>query len=104
MLALLGEEYGDEDYALMNWLWPSFLDIAVAMRLEEAVPLLMDRLADETYAAVLELARAALQRIGGDVVAREIDARWQTANNVAFRREAAHVLYHVRSDLCVSIV
>lgn len=100
VLALLEEEYGDEDFALMNWLWPQFANLAVAMRLEEAVPLLMDRMADETSAAVSELARGALQRIGGDLVVREIDARWGAANNVAFRREAANVLYHVRSDLC----
>ena len=69
--ALLDEQYGDEDFDLMNWLWPQFADLAVAMRPKEAVPLLMDRMADETYAAVSELARGALQRIGGDVVARE---------------------------------
>ena len=100
VLALLDGQFGDEDCTLMNWLWPQFADLAVAMRLEEAVPLLMKHLGDETYAALSELARGALQRIGGDLVVREIDARWRDANNVAFRREAANILYHVRSDLC----
>ena len=42
VLALLDKQYGDEDPALMQWLWPHVADLAVEMRLEEAVPLLMD--------------------------------------------------------------
>ncbi|MGO9110512.1 MAG: hypothetical protein ACLP9L_14920 [Thermoguttaceae bacterium] len=100
VLALLDEQYGDEDFTLMNWLWPQFADLAAEMRLEEAVPLLMKHLGNEIYSALSELSRGAVQRIGGELVVREIDARWRAANNVAFRREAANVLYHVRSDLC----
>ena len=45
VLALLDKQYGDEDPALMKWLWPRVADLAAEMRLEEAVPLLMDYMA-----------------------------------------------------------
>ena len=75
-LALLDGQYGDEDPALMNWLRPCFVDLAGEMQLEEAVPLLMDYVGDEADDNMADSAATALQRIGGDVVVREIDARW----------------------------
>ena len=75
MLALLDGKYGDEDPAVMDWLRPCFVDIAGEMQLEDAVPLLMDYVGHETDLNMADAADRALQRIGGDVVVREIDAR-----------------------------
>jgi hypothetical protein len=70
------------------------------MRLEQAVPLLLDYLGDETDLDMADSAATALRRIGGEAVVREIDARWWQGD-VAFRRSAACILDHLRGDLCV---
>jgi len=125
VLSLLDGQYGDEDPALMNWLRPCFVDLAGEMRLEEAVPLLMEyvgepmvriifhkpsetpkRFHGRTCGDMSDSAGRALQRIGSDVVVREIDARWWHADSfefdrTEFRRAAAAILDHVRGDFCI---
>ena len=101
VLALLEGQYGDEDPAVMNWLRPCFADLAGEIRLQEAVPLLMGYLGDEADLNMADSAEGALQRIGGDIVVREIDARWWHCDNIEFRRSAACLLDHVRGDLCI---
>jgi hypothetical protein len=100
VLALLEGRYGDEDDALMTWLRPYFADVAGAMRLVAAVPLLMDYMSDEADLNMSDSAATALQRIGGNAVVSEIDARWWHAGE-EFRRSAACILDHLRGDLCV---
>jgi hypothetical protein len=119
VLALLEGQYGEEDPAVMDWLRPCFADLAGEMRLAEAVPLLMDYLGTSDFnisfqgddtaepprgpssVDMADSAGGALQRIGGDLVVREIDARWWHCDNIEFRRSAACLLDHVRGDLCV---
>ncbi len=101
VLALLEGQYGDEDPAMMDWLRPCFADLAGEMRLEEAVPLLMEHLGDEADINMADSAGGALQRIGGDIVVREIDARWWHCESIEFRRSAACLLDHVRGDFCI---
>ena len=106
VLALLKGQYGHEDPELMDWLRPCFVDLAGVMRLEEAVPLLMEFVGDEADLNMADSAANALQRIGGDAVVREIDARWHVADgddaeDIEFRRSAACLLDHVRGDFCV---
>jgi hypothetical protein len=98
VLTLLEGEWGDDEE--MNWLRPCFADLAGEMRLEEAVPLLMDCLGSEADLNMSDSATTALQRIGGDVVVREIDARWWEADD-EFRRSAGCILDHLRGDLCI---
>jgi hypothetical protein len=42
-----------------------------------------------------------LLRIGGDVVVRNIDARWQYCEDIEFRRAAACILGHIRGEFCI---
>jgi hypothetical protein len=88
--------YGDEDPGVMCWLRPWLVALAGEMRLVDAVPLLTNFLDSNLSTR----ASQALQRIGGDVVVREIDARWWHAS-IDFRRIAANLLNHLRGDSCV---
>ena len=100
VLRLLEGRYDDEDPAVMDWLWPCFVDLAGEMRLEEGVPLLVDHLDDDDL-NLLDSVHKALERVGGDVVVREINARWWNAEDIEFRRSAACILDCVRGDLCI---
>jgi len=125
VLCLLDGQYGDEDPALMNWLRPRFADLAGEMRLTGAVPLLMEYVGEPGFkivfhklfdkadslqglscAGMSDSAVAALQRIGGDEVVKEIDTRWWHAdsfefNRTEFRRSAGCLLGHIRGDYCI---
>jgi hypothetical protein len=101
VLGLLDGKYGDEDPAVMEWLRPCFVDIAGEMELEDAVPLLMDYVGHESDLNMADAADRALQRIGGDVVVRNIDAHWQYCENIEFRRAAACILGHIRGDFSI---
>lgn len=101
VLAWLQGQYGDEDPGVMEWLQPCFVDIAAKMRLEEAVPLLLDYVGHETDLSMADSADRALPKIGGDLVVRQIDARWRHTDNIEFHRAAACILDHVRGDFCI---
>jgi hypothetical protein len=120
VLSLLNGQYSDEDPILMDWLRPCFVDLAGEMRLEDAVPLLMEYVGEPAVKIVFhksfetakslqgpsctemsDSAAEALQRIGGDVVVRNIDARWQYCENIEFRRAAACILGHIRGDFSI---
>ena len=97
VLALLEKHSGDEPG---KWLRYSLVELAGEMRLEAAVPLLMRHVGNASDPGMAEWAAAALQRIGGNVVVREIDARWWDSGP-EFRRAAAAVLDRIRGELCV---
>jgi hypothetical protein len=98
LLRLLAGEYEDEDEALMEWARPSLIDVVGMMRLEDAVPLLLDMFEDDDL-SLADSAATALERIGGDTVVREIDAKWWETEG-DFREGAACILSRVRGDLC----
>ncbi len=97
VLSLLEGQGGDDDPCVNCWLQPSFMDLAAAMRLTEAVPPLMDHL-NKIHGCS---AGQALARIGGNVVLREIDARWRRRRNGQFRRAAVEILQRLRGDDCI---
>ncbi len=96
VLELLQDRYGGEDPCLICWLRSSFVDLAGAMRLTEAVPLLMDLLDKDLSGN----AQIALTRIGGEAVLRAIDARWWRGGP-EFRSVAADMLVLLRGDYCI---
>jgi hypothetical protein len=99
VLALLRGQYQDENIDLLEWLKPFIMDVAGVMRLETAIPLLVDYLDDKDN-DLMDSATTALERIGTDAVVQAIDFRWWDADE-EFRSSAACLLDHIRGDLCV---
>lgn len=100
VLAWLDGQYGNECPGLMHWLRPCFAELAGELRLEEAVPRLLDCQRAGVDLNTSHSADNALRRIGGDVVAWHIAARWRD-EDLEFRRNAACILGQVRGDFCV---
>ena len=96
VLSLLAGQCGGEDPCLMCWLRAWIIELAGAMRLTEAVPLLMDILESDHSCS----ASGALWQIGSDTVLRGIDARWRQ-KGVKLRRIMADLLTHLRGDHCI---
>jgi hypothetical protein len=82
----------------MCWLRAWIIELAGAMRLTEAVPLLMDMLNSNHSCS----ASGALRQIDGDAVLRGIDARWRHTG-VKLRRIMADLLTHLRGDHCIEL-
>ena len=101
VLDLLDGKYGDEDPGVMDWLRSNFVDIAGEMQLEDAVPLLMEYVGHASDLNMADAADRALQRIGGDVVVRNIDAHWWHTEDIEFRRAAACILGHIRGAFSI---
>ena len=99
VLDLLDGDIGDEPEALMEWLLPCLAEIAGEMRLEQAVPMLLDHFVSEDL-HLGDSAASALSRIGGDSVVLAIDALWWDAEE-DLRSDLADVLRNVRGDRCV---
>ena len=99
VLALLRGQCQDENKALLEWLMPFIMDAAGVMRLEAAIPLLVDYLDDHDN-DLMDSATIALERIGTDVVVQAIDAKWWDADK-EYHSSAACLLDHIRGDLCV---
>jgi hypothetical protein len=82
--------------------WLEFVAARVAgqLRLEAAIPHLVDRL-DDLDSIVYGQALWALKRIGSDAVVRELASRYDSGD-VDLRFEIACLLEDIHSDLCIS--
>jgi hypothetical protein len=99
VLGLLRDRLEGRDQFLEDWMEPLVVDLAGMMRLEEAAPLLAERL----HAEDIDLGEScitALARIGGDVVVEAISRQWPQAEPTC-RGAAANVLENVHTDCCV---
>ncbi len=90
------------DPGLRAWMESVRVELLGRMRLESAVPMLVNFLGDE-YDGVAEASAAALTRIGGDAVVREIARRWPEADE-EFRFDAGGVLDDIHTDLAAETV
>jgi HEAT repeat protein len=99
VLQLLRRRFRGYNKSLMQWLEPQLVELAGEMRLTEAVPLLIDRLAEDDE-QVADAAITALTKIGGDEIVRAIQKEWLAAHE-EMRQSMGDVLEHLRSDLCL---
>ncbi len=97
ILPLLHRRYRGKNRSLMEWLESPLVELAGAMRLEEAIPILVERLHEDDW-EVGDSAQTALQWVGGDKVVEELASQWADGNE-EFRRGAAEVLGHIHTDL-----
>ncbi len=97
ILQLLHRRYRGRSRSLMEWLEPSIIELAGAMKLQEAIPILVERMYEDDW-GVSDSALTALQLIGGDKVVEELASQWADASG-DFRRGAAEVLGHIHTDL-----
>jgi hypothetical protein len=96
VLNLLHRRYRGYDRELMNWLDSSVVELAGQMRLEEAIPPIMERLHGHDW----ELANdceTALIAIGGDAVVAALVEHWDVEDG-DFRCAAADILECIHSD------
>jgi len=99
ILRLLHRNYRGTNKAVMEWLETFVVEIAGAMRLAEAVPVLVERLHEDDI-GVTDSCITALSQIGGDEVVRVIADQWPGADE-EFRGSATNVLEHIHTDLSV---
>lgn len=98
VLSLLEVTHAGRAEAWLRWFEPLFVNLAGVMRLESAVPLLVERLyADNVN--VNDEAITALIRINTDAVVEAIVDEWEDADT-GFRAGASDVLEHICTDLC----
>lgn len=98
VLPLLHRRYKGYEKDLMEWLeWP-LIELAGRMRLEEAIPILVERLLEDDV-QICASCVTALQWIGGDRLVQAISEQWPDAA-ADFCQSAAEVLEHVHTDLC----
>jgi hypothetical protein len=98
VLALLRKNYPGKDDRLMIWLESDIIELAGEMRLEAAIPVLVEHLHSDDL-ALADAATMALSRIGTDKVVESIADDWWDGND-DFRGSAADVLDKIHSDLC----
>lgn len=96
ILPLLHRRFKGYEKNLMEWLEPLLVELAGRMRLEAAVPILVERMMEDDF-DLGDSCSFALQWIGGDVVVRAIAEGWSESEG-EYRRSAAEVLEHVHSD------
>ena len=97
ILPLLHRRYRGRDRNLMEWLECFIVELAGMMRLEEAVPILVERLHEDDM-SLSDSCLTALKWIGTDRVVKMIAEQWRKGNS-DFRRSAAEVMEHIHSDL-----
>ena len=97
ILQLLHRRYRRKSRSLMEWLEPSLVELAGAMRLQEAIPIVVERLHEDDW-GVSDSAQTALQLVGGDKVVEELARQWANASGDS-RRGAAEVMGHIHTDL-----
>ncbi len=97
ILPLLHRNYRGVDRNLMEWLETFIVELAGKMRLEQAVPIIVERMHEDDW-SLADSCQKTLTWIGGDVVVKTIAEHWQDGNG-DFRRSAAEVLEHIHSDL-----
>jgi hypothetical protein len=97
LLPLLNRRYRGKNRDLMEWLECSIAELAGKMRLEEAVPILVERLLenDDFYS---DSCAMALKNIGTDAVVATIADRWGEGDS-EFRTLAAEVMGDIPGDL-----
>jgi len=100
LLSLLQRRYKGYDRELMHWLESFLIDLAGEMRLEAAVPAMVERM---RYGGewLSDSCVTALPVIGGDEVVRALADHWRRGNG-EFRCGAAKVMGHVHTDLSVT--
>jgi len=99
VLALLRKNYPGKDDPLMIWLESEIIELAGKMRLEAAIPILIEHLHSYNL-ALSDAATTALGRIGTDAVVVAIADDWWEGND-EFRGSTTDVLDKIHSDLCV---
>lgn len=99
VLDLLQRHYPAKGISLMHWLEPEIVRLAGQMRLQAAIPILVEHLhSDED--SLIDAAETALMKIGTDAVVEAIADDWPDSSE-DFRGSAADVLEKIHSDLCV---
>ena len=97
ILRLLQRRYRGQEEDRMGWLEPAIAELAGRMKLEEAVPTLLEWLCEDD----LQLENAcisAFTRIGGDSVVHVLTEEWDS-NEIEFQFTAASVLEDIHTDL-----
>jgi hypothetical protein len=100
VLHLLHRQYRGMDGNLMRWLESLTIELAGKMQLEEAIPVLAERLREGD----LDLGNSsvfALAHIGGDKVVQAIAKHWPDTGST-FHNYGADVLEHIHTDLSVA--
>jgi hypothetical protein len=99
IIPLLERKYRDRDRNLMEWLEPMIAELAGMMRLDEAVPVLVERLHEDDI-SLPNSCWIALSTIANDRVVETIADHWKGAGE-HFRSHGAEILEHVHTDLSV---
>jgi len=99
LLPLLQRRYKGYEKNLMQWLEGFLIDLAGEMRLETAVPILVERMLHGGE-SLSDSCVTALPWIGGDVVVTELAGHWRRGDG-EFRRGAAEIMGHIHTDLSV---
>ena len=99
ILRLLHRNYRGTNKSLMECLEPFVAELAGAMRLEKAIPVLVERLHEDEI-GMTDSCITALSQIGGDEVVQVIADQWPGADE-EFRGAGTNVLEHIHTDLSV---
>jgi len=99
VLDLLRKNYPGKEDRLMDWLESEIVRLAGEMRLQAAIPILVEHLHSDDI-SLTDAATSALMNIGTDAVVEEIADYWYDCNE-EFRGAAADVLDKIHTDLCV---
>ncbi len=98
ILPLLERRYRGYEKDVMRMLEPPLAELAGRMRLEDAVPILVERLYEDDL-DLSDSCQIALKWIGGDAVVRAIAGQWPDAEE-EFCTLGAEVLEGVHTELC----
>jgi hypothetical protein len=98
ILPLLERRYRGYEKDLMWVLETPLVELAGRMRLEEAVPILVERLHEDDL-DLSDSCQTALGWIGGEAVVRAIAGQWPDAEE-EFRMSGAEVLESIHTELC----
>ena len=99
VMCLLRREYPPGDDTLLFWLDPSIIELAGEMRLQQAIPVLMERLHEEEL-SVVDAVITALGKIGGDAVVEAIAEQWGDWSD-EWCEMVAEVMKHIHTDRSV---
>jgi len=100
VLSILQEKVEDFRGRPMGWMEPAVVRLAGEMRLESAIPILVEKLHEEGD-VLLEECERALARIGTNTVVERL-CRDFSEGDWSYRLRAAAVLERIRSDLVVT--
>jgi hypothetical protein len=99
ILPLLHRHYQGYEEDLMEWLEPYVVELAGRMRLEAAVPILVERMLEDDF-DLGDRCAMALPWIGGDLVVQTLAEHWSEAEG-DYRRGAAEAMENVHTDSSV---